>query len=393
MRIGIDARFLTHPQVGGFKTYSENLILALSEIDSENEYILYVDRPPNQKTRLPKRSNFKVHIVPSNLPLIGMPWREQISLSRQVNRDRLDIFHSPCLTAPLRAPCPLVVTLHDMIWFFSNEFARKKPWSAHRKVMDMYYRFVPERAARNAAAVLTVSQAAKESIVRHLGLPDEKIFITYEAANSIYRQVGEEQIEAVRQKYMLNSEFILAIGSADPRKNISTLVQAYSLLPVALQQRFQLVNVWTHQFLAPELKKQIEVLGLGDRVTFLQQVSDENLALLYNAASLFVFPSRYEGFGLPLLEAMSCGTPVIAANNSSIPEVTGDAALLFAADDVEAMARQMSQLLIDCKLQKSLIEKGLERASGFSWMNCGHQTLKVYERIHSAQNERLTKIF
>jgi glycosyltransferase involved in cell wall biosynthesis len=273
-----------------------------------------------------------------------------------------------------------------MIWFFTKAFARKKPWSAQRKVMDMYYRFIPARSARDAEAVLTVSQAAKDSIVQHLGLPDEKIFVTYEAANSIYRQVDDaEQIEAVRKKYKLNSEFILAIGSADPRKNVSTLARAYSLLPGNLQQRFLLVIVWTHHFLSSEVSEQIETLGLGDRVIFLQHVPDENLALLYNAASLFVFPSRYEGFGLPLLEAMACGTPVVAANNSSIPEVTGDAAKLVAADDAESMAKQIGQLLTDQALRESLTKKGLERASGFSWMNCGQQTLEVYEKVLTAK--------
>jgi glycosyltransferase involved in cell wall biosynthesis len=274
-----------------------------------------------------------------------------------------------------------------MIWFISKEFAYKKPWSARRKVMDTYYRFVPERAARNAAAVLTVSHAAKDSIVQYLDLPYEKIFVTYEAANSIYRQVDDEdQIEAMCQKFKLKSEYILALGSADPRKNISTLVQAYSLLPVALQQRYRLVIVWTHHFLASELNEKIQRLGLKDQVQFLQQVSDENLALLYNAASLFVFPSKYEGFGLPLLEAMACGTPVTASSNTSIPEIAGDAALYFSADDANAMAGQMAQLLMDRELQKALIIKGFERASKFSWMNCGLQTLKVYERILSSQN-------
>lgn len=385
MRIGIDARFLTHPQAGGFKTYSENLIMALGQIDSENEFILYVDRQPDENTRLPNRANFEVRSVPGTLPLVGMPWREQVRLSRQASRDRLDLLHAPCLTAPLRVTCPLVVTLHDMIWYSLKEFANNKPWSAQRKVMEMYVRFVTERAARNAAAILTVSQSAKDSIVEHLSIPADTIFVTYEAADSIYRQVDDAaQIEELREKYKLDSRFILTIGSADPRKNTSTLVQAYSLLPVTLQQKFRLVVIWTHHFLAAELAKQVETLCLKDRVDFLQHVSNDDLALIYNAASLFVFPSKYEGFGLPLLEAMACGTPVIAADNSSIPEVAGDAAILVAADDAETMAKQMEKLLNDQALQNSLTEKGLEQASRFSWTNCGQQTLEVYEKVHAA---------
>jgi glycosyltransferase involved in cell wall biosynthesis len=229
MKIGIDARFLTHPQTGGFKTYTRNLIAALAEVDRENEYVLYLDRAPDQNTQLPDSPNFTTRIVPGLARVLGMPWREQVGLSRQAALDRLDLLHSLSLTAPLRLACPSVVTIHDMIWYFPEKFSHENFTSGKRKLMEWYYRFVPKRATHQAAAVITVSYAAKASIMQHLGLSSDRIFVTHEAASHIYRQIDDlKKLEAIRQKYSLTTNFILAIGSADPRKNISTLVQAYA---------------------------------------------------------------------------------------------------------------------------------------------------------------------
>jgi len=173
----------------------------------------------------------------------------------------------------------------------------------------------------------------------------------------------------------------LAIGSADPRKNLNSLVLAYAELPPDLQEQYQLVIVWTHTFLSDEMEQLVYSADLQDRVQFLQGVGDEDLVCLYNAASLFAFPSLYEGFGLPPLEAMACGTPVVAANNSSIPEVVGDAAVLFNAEDVAAMANAIVRVLVDECLQASMIEKGFRRSSSFSWTKCARDTLRVYGKV------------
>ena len=380
MRIGIDARFVTHPQRGGFKTYTENLIAALAQVDHQNEYVLYLDRPPQPQTTLPEWPNFSTRIVPGKLPLLGMVWREQIGLGRQVAQDRLDVFHSPCLTAPLNLACRSVVTIHDMIWHSPGKFSRGNTWSAQRQLMETYYRLIPQLAVRRASAIIAVSHAAKLDLVEQLKVDANRVFVTHEAAKECFRQIDDQvQISLACDKYQLPPQFILAIGSADPRKNIKTLAQAYASLPAELQAVYPLVIVWTHSFLADELTSHIELLGLMDRVHFLEHVPDEDLVLLYNAAALFAFPSLYEGFGLPLLEAMACGTPIIAANNSSIPEVTGEAALLVGAQDASTLTNLMIQALTDQALRSALIRKGLERAAGFSWNDCARQTIAAYE--------------
>jgi glycosyltransferase involved in cell wall biosynthesis len=379
VKIGIDARFLTHPQVGGFKTYSENLIAALTETDHDNEYFLYFDRKPTTRTLIPRQPNVTTRIVPGTLPVLGMVWREQIRLASQVARDQLDLFHAPSLTAPLFLPCPLIVTIHDMIWRFPERFTRHQPWSAQRKLMEWYYRIIPEWAAARATTLLTVSNAAKDSIVEYLKFPAERIAVTYEAASPLYHKVDDPtQFAKVRSKYKLAPNFVLAIGSADPRKNMNTLVQAYGQLPAALREQFPLVIVWTHAFLTAELRELVTRLELSTHIQFLEKVSNEELLLLYNLAGLFVFPSHYEGFGLPPLEAMACGTPVIAADNSSIPEVVGEAAPLFAAEDGVMLASLMRQVLSDPLLRADLAQKGLQRAASFCWRGCAQQTLNAY---------------
>jgi glycosyltransferase involved in cell wall biosynthesis len=385
MRIGIDARFLTHPQKGGFKTYSENLISALAEVDKDNSYFLYLDRPPDQQADLPKQPNFKYRVIPGENPVFGMPWREQIGLPHFAAKDRLDLLHSPCLTAPLRLKCVSIVTIHDMIWYSTNN-SKRAPAPFKRKLMNWYYYLVPKIAARKSSLIITVSQASKDRITRELGIPADKVFVTYEGTNQIFRQISDvEQISCIRTKYNLPSDYIMGIGSTDPRKNISTLVQAYAQLPANLKTAYQLVIIWTHPLMADKLMRQVKDLGLMERVRFLMRVPDDNLVLLYNGASLFVFPSLEEGFGLPPLEAMACGTPVVAGNNSSIPEIVQDAAILVEAGDPQEVAQGISKILSDFDLKTELVRKGLKRAADFSWQECARNTINAYIMAYSSK--------
>jgi glycosyltransferase involved in cell wall biosynthesis len=380
VKIGIDARFLTHPQPGGFKTYTENLIASLVEIDSVNEYVLYLDREPYPHDRIPRRENVHTRVARGTMPFLGLPWREQVSLVYQVRKDQIDLFHSLCLTAPLYLPCHLVITIHDMIWASPHYFTGNHSLSIKRRLIDWYNYLEPNYAIRKAAAIITVSHASKNSIIEILGMDSENIVVTHEAAGSAFRRIDDRaQLEPVRKKYDLPSSFLLAIGAADPRKNIEALIHAYALLPAALRMVHKLVIVWTHPFLTREISRLVDDLDLIRNVRFLRQVPNEDLVLLYNAAALFVFPSRYEGFGLPLLEAMACGVPVVAANNSSIHEVAGDAAVYFDANDHQTITDAMLRMLGDDAMKADLVHKGLARAATFSWGRCARETLDVYQ--------------
>ncbi|MDH4136882.1 MAG: glycosyltransferase family 4 protein, partial [Anaerolineae bacterium] len=332
---------------------------------------------------LPKKGNFTYRVVEGTLPVLGMPIREQIGLPKHIAQDHIDVMHFPCLTATLKSRCPFVLTLHDTIWLTSRpgSLSSQEGRSPKRRAMWLYNRWVPQWATRRAQHIIAVSHATKADIVNQLGIPPEDISVVHNVIKAIFRPNRSETLpETIRRRYGLDEEFILGIGSADPRKNIVGLVSAYARLPSEQRARYQLRIVWTHSFLQHELLILIDQLGVRGRVRFLECVLDEDLAMLYNAATLFVFPSHYEGFGLPPLEAMACGTPVIAANNSSIPEVVGDAGLLVDSTDFDALATAMERALADAVLRAKLSRKGLERARQFSWERFGKETLKVYER-------------
>jgi glycosyltransferase involved in cell wall biosynthesis len=384
MRIGIDARFLTHPQKGGFKTYTENLVVALSEIDQGNEYILYVDRQPSREAKLFERPNFTFQVIPGDNPGYGMFWREQYKLPQHAKKDKLDVFHAPCLTSPLWMDIPLVVTIHDMIWYYPSRYTKGKFLLNKRKFMQWYYRMVPAYAIQKADAIITVSHSSKQSIIDYLRIEDEKIFVTHEAPAAIYHPVESNgKMNLVREKYGLTRNFILAVGSTDPRKNINTLLKAFALLPESLREQYQLVIVWNHKLLESTTLKAAKQQGISDQILFLRNVEDEDLALIYNLATLFVFPSLEEGFGLPPLEAMACGTPVLAADNSSLPEIVGDAALQFSAENVGELTKLISNVLINPELQHNMKERGIGRAACFSWKKCGMETIDVYKKTIS----------
>jgi len=259
------------------------------------------------------------------------------------------------------------MTIHDVIELLPNRWRNR---SLKARVLGWYERFVMALAAKRATLVITDSLNSKRDIVSALGIDPDVVRVIYISAHPRYTRVEGAKV-AVERKYGLDG-YILAIGSAHPRKNASGAIEAYLRIKDAIPH--QLVLVCTHRR-RPSSKRR--------GISFLEGVSDEDLCLLYNAAELFVFPSFYEGFGLPPLEAMACGTPVIASNRASLPEVIGDAGILVDPDDVEGMASAMLRVLNDERLQKELSEKGMERAKLFSWEKAAEETVAVYEEAFS----------
>jgi alpha-1,3-rhamnosyl/mannosyltransferase len=246
-------------------------------------------------------------------------------------------------------------------------------------------------AARRAAAVVTVSESAKAGIVRHFALHPESVVVTPEAAAPCFRRVSDpDTVQRVCARYALSPGFILAIGSPDPRKNVAAVIDAYAGLPTALRERHPLAIVWTHPRLAPGITLHSQQRNITQQIRFLPSVSDEELAVLYSGAAVFVFPSLGEGFGLPPLEAMACGAPVIAANTSAIPEVVGSAALLIDPSDPTALTTAMRRVLEDAVCRDALSRAGRARAADFSWERCARQTRAVYQRVVDDRSHRAT---
>lgn len=366
MRVGIDARLL-HYSRAGIGQYILGLVKGLSKIDDQNEFVLLQSR--RDKTVLTDRPNFlkKSLWTPSHHRL------EQLVLPFEISPLRLDILHSPDFIPPFRRDYKSVITVHDLAFilyphFLTHESAR-------------YYGQI-DRAVRHADHIVADSRSTKQDIVTFLGVPESKITVIYAAANSSYRAIEDETaLQSIREKYGLDRTFLLFVSTIEPRKNLPTLLRAYRQLLDHYKLEVQLAVVGQRGWFCGEVFAVAEALELTDDVLFLGHVPTDDLVLLYNAARVLVHPSFYEGFGLPPLEAMSCGTPTIVANVSSLPEVVGDASILVPPDDTEGWTVAMWRVLTDERLHSQLAEKGLKRSKLFSWQKAARETLDLYKRL------------
>lgn len=386
MRIGIDARFLTHPQFGGFKTYTVNLIEALGSVDKNNQYVLYLDRQPSSDDApIPRSPNFVYRVIPADLPLIGMPLREQVLLGWQIAKDQLDIVHFLCNTASVRAIGTYIVTLHDTIQLTSsNPFSLLKSPTEHKRwAMLAYSKWAINGSVRKADRIVTVSEFEKGQIVRQLAIDPDRVSVTHLAPNSIYKPASPEEKRSWRAKlpalFGIKKKFVMGVGY-EPRKNIQILIESF----VKIASKFEdldLVIVCADETRRINFQQLAGKFNLDGRVIILGSLPAKELLILYNLAECFVYPSERESFGLPPLEAFACGTPTIAMNMTSMPEVLGDGALMIDGKDVEIWANATERVLMDDGLRSSLIRRGLERASRLTWRNCALNTIQVYESV------------
>jgi len=372
VRIGIDARLIFYHQAG-IGQYILRLTQALAQIARDDAFILFTSR--KDKT---------IHIPQPNVrqqPLwTPSHYRfERITLSVELAPFALDVLHSPDFIPPRWTRCPTVITVHDLAFLRYPRFLTR--------ASARYYGQV-DLAARQATHIIAVSQSTKRDLINLLGVPESKITVIYEAAHPLFAPMDKTRArEFVRRLYNLPDEFVLFVGTIEPRKNLPTLLRAFKRLRDNYKMQLPLVIAGYRGWLVEEVDQALAEVQLGDALRFLGSVRNEELVYLYNAASLFVLPSFYEGFGLPPLEAMACGTPVIVSNVSSLPEVVGDAALLVAPDDVEGLAVAMARVLTDETLRNELRDKGLARARTFSWERAARETLAVYRQTMSQMNQ------
>lgn len=384
MKIGIDARFLTHPQPGGFKTYTVNLINALCQKDHDNEYVIYVDRPTVDGV-LPQSDNFNYQILPASIPAIGMPFREQILLRRRIAKDKLDIVHSLCNTAPIRVPAKFVLSLLDDIQVRTPQaFPGAKGLESYKRWMiNSYSKWTILKTVHKADRVLTLSQYEKEQIVNHLNLAPDRVDVTYFGVNPKFSpassRIKESRVDEINKTLGLNNRFIMGVGY-EPRKNIPLLIESFSTIASRFPD-LDLVVIAAQEDRRIFFQSLALNWGISGRVKFLPAQDPSDLAVLYNLADLFVFPSERESFGAPPLEAMACGTPTIAMNMTSLPEILGDGAMLIDGKNVEAWAEAISEVLMNDDVRKKLVVRGLQQAAKFSWERCAQDTINIYRVI------------
>lgn len=370
MHIAIDAHSVG-TQLAGNVTYITSLIEALAEIDKTNQYTLYVTKPEAVEKYAGRWSNFSVRRTLPHTPLIRIP----ITLAVELRRRPVDLLFVQ-YTSPLFAPCKVVTTIHDISYEHLPETYNRRS----RFQMKLTIR----HTARRADHVIASSEYSRRDLIDTYRLPSEKVTAIPLAAPVFYKPVTDEnELIRIRQKYDLEGDFILGVGSIQPRKNLGRLISAYAMLAKKRDDLPPLILVGKKAWLSEETFGAKDLHGLGDRVRFTGFVPDEDLPPLYSAAKLFVYPSFFEGFGLPPLEAMQCGTPVITGDRTSLPEVVGDAGILVDPFDTQAIADAIERLLADESLRGDLSRKGLERSKLFSWNSTARQTLDVFERIMS----------
>lgn len=354
MKIGIDAR----NDRTGVGRYTFSLIRELAKIDRENEYVLFLSRARFATERAPG-PNFRT--VEAAIPWFTL--REQLLLPRLVARERLDLVHYPHLTVPLLSRTPFVVTVHDLNYLDPAATAR-------RALLRAGYR-VELAKARRARRLIAVSEHTRDALVRRLRIEPARIAVTYEAAGA---PTAIEPGTTVLERNGIDAPFFLYVGSAYPYKNLTRLIEAFA----RVGPDYRLVLAGDQEDFGAALRERAAELGLTERVHFMGPVLEAELAALYGAALAYAFVSLSEGFGLPGLEAMAAGVPVVAARAASLPEVYGDAARYCDPLDVESIAAALAEVASDEQLRNRLVARGRERAGEFSWARTAEQTLAVY---------------
>ncbi|HVC19384.1 MAG TPA: glycosyltransferase family 1 protein [Vicinamibacterales bacterium] len=366
-RIAIDARKLHDFGIG---TYIRNLLKQLARIDHDTQYVLFC-RPQDCEGARTLGSNFE--IVPERAANYSVA--EQIRIPLALHRHRATLFHEPHYVLPPLVPCRSVVTIHDCIHLMFPQYLPGR-------FAYYYARAQLLAASRRADRILTVSETSKRDIVRLLGVPAGKITVIYNAIDDrFWLEPTAEQMHRVRERYQLHDPFVLYAGTVKPHKNIDRLIDAFALVHARGLDRLTLIVIGDDVSRYAGLRRKVLRYKLHKQIRFLGFQPQDTLAVLYRLASVFVFPSLYEGFGLPPVEAMASGTPVVTSNISSLAEVAGDAALLVDPYDPEAIAEGIQRAVEDQTLRATLTARGLARARSFSWEQSVRRIHDIYGDI------------
>lgn len=377
MIIGIDVTSAL-TQGGGIGRYTRELVQALATVDEKNSYRLFSAKPPTQlpvPEPLPQTTNFDHQPAPLDERWLYRLWyRLRLPLPVQWVTGQLDLFHSPdFVLPPVNGRIPTLLTVHDLSFV---HFPQVFP----ERLVNYLNQVVPWSIGR-ATHILADSAATRQDLLTIWRVPPEKVTVLYSGVHERFRPVEDGgMITAVRQKYRLHDwPYILSVGTLQPRKNYQMLIRAFA--PLADKVPHHLVISGGKGWLYDEMLAEVERKGLTGRVHFIGFADDADLPTLYSEADLLAFPSLYEGFGLPLLEAMGCGTAVLTANSSSLPEVAGNAAQQLPPQDEAAWTAALYNLLLDDDLRRHLVQAGFAQARRFTWQASAQELLKIYQQL------------
>lgn len=378
-RIGIDAR-LYGPSGKGLGRYIQEVTDRVVRLDQNNQYIIFLSPQSAADCQINQANVEKVIMVERWYTLA-----EQLAWPKLIHHYRLDLLHVPHFNAPLFCSCQLIITIHDLILtrFPSRRASTLSPILYWFK--NLAYRLVINRAAKKAAVILTVSQFTKQDIIKQLGVPASKIAVTY---NGVVDFPGQLSFESQADKqtllsYNIQQPYMLYVGNAYPHKNLEWLIRLFKIWSVN-HPEFSLVLVGGQDYFYQRLVSLVEDLwgSIADSpIVFPGFVPDKQLASLYRSAAFYIFPSCYEGFGLPPLEAMSHGCPVVSSDSSCLPEILGEAAVYFRDNQVDSALQAISCLLDNPNRRKTIIQKGFKQIKLYNWDDCAQQTLGFYQQI------------
>ena len=375
MRYCVDAHALGRHLTGN-EAYVRNLLDGFKTLKENSEFLAYISVPGAEKL-VP--NCFETRTISDN-PFIRLGF----DLSRKLRRDRADLVHVQ-FTAPLACPVPVVVSVHDV------SFLEKPEFFTHARRLQLQY--TVKNTVRKAARVLTLSEFSRRSIARAYGMDPSKITVVPAGVSSSFRPLHRQQAKAfVEGRFKVPGPFILCVGDLQPRKNQIGLIHAFEeLLCAHPDLPHQLMLVGKETWFAPHVHQAAKKSLVKDRIHFTNYVNEKELLQLYNACEIFVFPSFYEGFGLPILEAMACGRAVACSNSSAMPEVADSAGLLFNPESTGEMVRAMRDLLLNPELRQRMERLGQQNASQFSWARTAQMTLEVYHEVAGESRMRMRK--
>ena len=370
MRLGINAQLCSPSSSyrnAGISQYIRHLVTALGQLSDTPETHLFL--PGTNLDEFP--SCFRIHRSgwKSEHPALRIAW-EQFILPFLARKYHLDILHSPMHVLPGICPVQSVVTVLDLAFM-------RYP-GMYPRLQRKYLEFATRRAVRKADAVIAISENTRQDLVEAFKIPESRVFTTPLGVDESFAPVPKAKTEEIGRRYGMGERSLLYVGTLEPRKNITVLLTAFRQVLTALELPCELVLAGGKGWFYDEVFKLVESLDLRNHVRFTGYVPREDLPTLYSAAAVFVYPSLYEGFGLPPLEAMACGTPVVTSNASSLPEVVGDAGIMVDPQDVDGLADAILRVLQDSELRQEMRKNGLERAKQFTWQQTARLTLQAY---------------
>ena len=372
--IGLNAQLLSLSQSyrgAGISWYIINLLKNLSRVSPEGlAYSAFL----NDRAFADPSLTLHFSRLPTQQPVVRIFW-EQFVQPLALQRANVDLLHAMAFVAPVAAPCPYVVTVYDLSFLRYPE--------AFRPFNRWYLSRGTARSVKRAKAVIAISESTRQDVINFLNVPAERVHTVYCGTDADYRPLSPAEVDAFKSTHQLPDTFVLYLGTLEPRKNVDGLIRAYALWRERQPDAPPLVVAGGKGWYTNQIFELVEALNLTDSVRFPGYIPQHELTLWYNAATLFVYPSHFEGFGLPVLEAMACGTPVITSTASSLPEITGAegiARLVNPVDD-EALAAAMAEVMADADSRASMSQRGIRRAAEFTWEKTARETVAIYQNV------------